>query len=102
MEVSLYCVFVFLLKFSDLATLHFHFNASYYFVSNLSPGSKSDPVSFPLPSIHCRMERGEIQGFLFLDKSQFWRPGGMGHSDHLFRLLDSTDHRISYSDLSIL
>lgn len=57
-------MFVFLLKFSDLATLHFHFNASYYFVSNLSPGSKSDPASFRLPSIHCRMEKGEIQAFI--------------------------------------
>lgn len=71
MEVLLYCVFVLLLKFSDLATLHFHFNAPYYFVSNLSLGSKSDPVSFSLPSIHCRMERGKFKAFYFQTSDSF-------------------------------
>ena len=64
-EVSLYCVFVFLLKFSDLATLNFHFNAWYYFVSNLSPGSKSDPASFPLQAFTAEWKRGKFQAFIF-------------------------------------
>lgn len=65
MEVSLYCVFVFLLKFSNLDTLHFHFNASYYFVSNLSPKSKSDPASFPFQVLTAEWERGKLKVFIF-------------------------------------
>lgn len=66
MEVSLYCVFVFLLEVSDLATLRFHFNASYYFVSNLPLDPNQIQPSSPFQAFIENRKEGNSR-ILFLD-----------------------------------